>query len=307
MYSEEATSPTAGTTAGASIEILHVVPGQRCNLTCAHCATSSGPTAASRVNADDFAQIEAAVRSISPPRLLFTGGEPTFYIDEINRIVDCHPDPSRCIVQITTNGWFARSAAGLSAVLGRIKKLDHVQLSHDKYHGLLLPDSQIGALIEWTAARGIEFNISVAITCPEDMAFADDLQRRTGATVLYTRMEAAGRARENGLQFHFPMFERGVLNERCPNRKSVTYLPRRGFTVCCANLAFSDDSDGFVHANLEEHLSSAFYREIQDRTMGEMLESRGISAEGLAPEYSSACRLCELVQRHPSSRGTNGR
>lgn len=279
----------------ARLEVLHVIPGYLCNLSCSHCVTRSGPQRLSRLTEAELKAVIGAVKRHRPRLLLFTGGEPTLYINDINDIVASHPEPSESGVQITTNGWFARSARATEAVLGRLSRLNRLQLSYDHFHGSPQTMEQAIALASWCRERGVIFNTSVAITSPTDMIFADELQRRTGERVVYTFVEAAGRARERRLEYRFDRFQPEVLEATCPGRGTLTYIAGRGFTLCCANLAFNSDSPDFVHPTAESHLSSRFFQDMSTKSMGQLLNDAGLEVSKLLPNHSSPCGLCERI------------
>jgi len=273
---------------------LQVIPGYLCNLKCAHCGTNSGPAAAGGLTEDEILRVEEAVRTIAPANLLFTGGEPTLYTDTVNRVVAAHPHLGDCSVQITTNGWFARSRSSMATILGRFQKLDRIQLSHDRHHGATSPADLAGPLKAWCDERGLHFNVSVSITTPEDMLFADSVQRETGANVIFTRVENAGRAKQERVAFPFQRFERKVEDAVCPNRGVLSYICGKGFSICCANLTFNNVGK-FHHATAREHLQSEFYREMAEERLGSMARKRGIDAGAFLPEHSSPCGYCERL------------
>lgn len=280
----------------APIGILNVVPGLHCNLECPHCVTRSGPSARGGLSDAEVAAVQDAVRRTRPALLVFTGGEPTLYTEIIERILRAAPPLPDTAVQITTNGWFARDDKTLDAVLTRLSRLDRVLLSTGRFHMESPPTERIRALKAWCDARGVTFSVSVCLGSPEDLVAAASLHEATGAEVTYTRVEACGRAADLNISFPYTSFETRVLDRFCPNRGTLTYIVGRGFSVCCANLAFNGARSGFVHETLDEHLESGFYAEVESRTLGQMLTARGKELDAPHPEWSSACSLCEHIQ-----------
>lgn len=121
------------------IQMIHVMPGYKCNLYCTHCGNNSGPNASDALNTDELNSLSRCMSLHSPRKLLFTGGEPTLYIDIINQIISAHADKDNLIVQITSNGWYAKGGRKLILkVLQKIEQLNHLQLSYDVFHGSLL-------------------------------------------------------------------------------------------------------------------------------------------------------------------------
>lgn len=281
----------------APIAIFNVVPGLHCNLECPHCVTRSGPLAHGGLSDAEVAAVQEAVRRTRPALLVFTGGEPTLYTDLIERILPAAPPNPVTAVQITTNGWFARDDKTLESVLKRLSRLDRVLLSAGRFYKTTPPPERIRALKAWCDARGVGFSVSFCLGSPEDLVAAAELHEKTGAEVTYTRVEACGRAVDLNIAFPYASFETRVLDRFCPNRGTLTYIVGRGFSVCCANLAFNGDRPGFVHATLDEHLASGFYEEVESRTLGQMLAAREGASGMPRPEWSSACSLCEHIHQ----------
>ena len=88
-----------------AVDLLHVMPGYRCNLTCTHCVNNSGPNRTTRLTLEELERVKDEVRVRRPKRLIFTGGEPTLHADLINSILSAHPDLDDTHVLLTTNGW----------------------------------------------------------------------------------------------------------------------------------------------------------------------------------------------------------
>jgi organic radical activating enzyme len=277
------------------IEVFHVLPGLFCNLSCGHCGSSSSPKEKYRLTQEELKAIASALKIFSPKKLLFTGGEPTFHIDEINEIISNHPDLEKCSVQITTNGWFAKQEARISKVLNRFVKLDSVQLSYDQFHKSKLESENIYHLSEYCSKNNIKFNISVSVSDPSELVLVSQLKQETKVPVIFNKIEACGRAKETEVQFRYPIFESRVLGEKCPNINTLNYICGRGFTICCSNLIFNQHKGNFANLSLNEYLSSEFHQEMKTKTFQQMLDERGISKATLRPEHSSACQLCEYA------------
>ncbi len=276
------------------IEILHVMPGLFCNLSCDHCATSSGPNERLRLTSGEVGDLVEVIKTHLPKKLLFTGGEPTFYLEILNQLISSHPLLLDCEVQVTTNGWFARMGR-ISKVLGSVVKLDHVQLSYDRYHYPKLAIEDVNAIKDYCVENNIGFNIVSSISDPLDLIFVNEVEEKTKTKVIYNRIQDAGRAKLSGNAFKYPVFESGVLGEKCPNAGMVTYITGRGFSACCSNLVFNSNDEFFIHSSISEHIQSEFYKEIQSKNFGEMILDRGIPVSELTPECSSVCHLCEFI------------
>ncbi len=69
------------------LSCLHIIPGYYCNFTCAHCATNSGPNKTIHLNANELEIIKQNINDYLFEKIIFSGGEPTFYINKINTIL----------------------------------------------------------------------------------------------------------------------------------------------------------------------------------------------------------------------------
>lgn len=279
------------------IEMLHVMPGMFCNFSCSHCCNDSGPKNLKRLSENEVAAICSAVQYYSPNRMVFTGGEPTFYVSEINRIVQAHPNLAKCHVQITTNGWYATSAEKINSVLGQIHQLDHLQLSYDQFHGTQFKIEYMQHLFDYCKRKQITANISVSISDPIQLACVSDISKTIDVPIIFQKVDASGRGRENNLAFRYYEFEPETLEKKCPNLGQVSYICGRGFSVCCSNLMFNGPRKAIAHSTIDEHVQSTFYQRMQTHTFGELIEAAGISRDELLPEHTSRCKLCELIHQ----------
>lgn len=277
------------------LDILHIMPGYYCNFFCSHCLNDSGPKQQTRLSDAEIAQIQGVIHRYRPKQLLFTGGEPTFFIPTINTIMASHPALSSCVVRVTTNGWFAKDLQSIAQVLGAFTKLDHLQCSFDTFHGSSVRAEHLRNLAVYCRRHQIRFNVSVCISDPRDLIAASRLQQEVDAQVTFQKVDASGRARTRHKAFKYFTFEREVLEKRCPNVGQMNYICQKGFTLCCSNLIFNGSVPSIAHASLEEHVQSAFYQEMSTSTFGDMLKRRGLSAEQLRPEHSSPYGLCEYL------------
>jgi MoaA/NifB/PqqE/SkfB family radical SAM enzyme len=283
---------------GGSLEILHIMPGLLCNFQCTHCVNDSGPNRSEKMDSAQVENVFREVRERGPKRLVFTGGEPTLHIDIINRLIEAHPDQNSLEVFMTTNGWYSKNAQTLKLTLDKIRKLTHLQLSYDIYHGTKVTTEDIFRLRDEVRGRGVEFNISVCITSPQELIQANRLQKELSELVIFQRVDAVGRAKTNQLQFKYPDFEPEVLNRKCPNLGQMSFIVNKGFSVCCSNLAFNPSPPQEVfHESIDSHMQSEFYRNLETKTFGQMLKEKGISPSNLGPDFSSPCRICELAHQ----------
>lgn len=278
------------------IDTIHVMPGLYCNFYCSHCVNDSGPKQTLKVTPSELKYIRESISLYRPKRLQFTGGEPTFYIDEINNIIESHKNINECEVQITTNGWYANSMSEVESNLGKINKIDFILLSYDKYHSSKITPSQVSLLKKYCGMKSIKFCVSMCITTPLEAIEAKKIMNEINVDFLFQKVDATGRAKKNKLKYQYPTFEESVLDGKCPNLGTLSYIPQKGFTVCCSNLIFnSKEVTNFCHENANEHLASDFYESMSNHTFRELLEEKKLDTKSLKANLSSPCALCETI------------
>lgn len=277
------------------IKVFHVQPGLQCNLSCSHCANNSGPNEKLRLSPSELESIKAAIERFVPENLLFTGGEPTLHIPEINAVIAAHPKLHEAKVLLTTNGWFTKSDDDIAKTLGQFMQLDEVLLSYDRFHGSKVKHDDILRLKDYCSNNNQEFSVSVCISNPVELIWAQELKQKIQVPVIFQRVTASGRAKTNNKAFQYFHFEKEVLEKKCPNLGTISYICGKGFSVCCSSLIFNSNMRDIYHDTVEGHMESPFYQKISKNNFGELLAGKEMSLTVLEPKHSDPCSLCELV------------
>lgn len=313
---------------------LAVSPGYKCNFKCGHCCNLAGVPgidefdagtlslsgAASEITAFmpggspvkaggrifDFCQpggmtekealaVAAAIRGYGVRLLQFTGGETTFYLRDINRILQKAGDLSRCCVAVTTNGHFAATAGAAMKVLGSVSKLDIVQLSYDKFHAEFLPFFKVRNLIEACGRLGKLLTVNISLQSPADLLLVNKLKAAGIKDVTYQKIIPVGAAKINKVSFPALAFDKKVLAKKCPGINSIIYLCGRGFANCCITLALSGKYPGMYHPTVGKLMRSRVYRLMSGNTFGQIMKKFGLPSAELRAEHSYECVLCEHI------------
>lgn len=279
------------------METLNILPGYLCNLKCTHCLNDSGPHRQnSGLTEAEFLQISDDINEYSPKKIMFTGGEPSLYIDSINRILGFHPNINNCEVTITTNGRFAINIENALVVLKKIKKLNRLQMSFDLFHHNTSDKFNIEYLHTACNRLGIPMVLTMAISEPAQLILATKYTEYFGVNVIFQKVGKAGRAKRNGIDFKFFTFEPEVLKKKCPNNGAIAYIAGKGYSSCCSGLVFDNQIDGICHKSIQQHLKSKFRLNTQNMTMEDLANEKGVNTTiPLAPELSSVCALCEYI------------
>ena len=271
---------------------LGVVVGYKCNFQCAHCCVRDcGPISLTLVEKN---KIGSVIVRHAPRSILFVGGEPTLYLDDINEILSYAKDLSGITIKITTNGHFAVTVAAAVRVLKSFLKVDSVQLSYDSFHAEFLPFRRVKNLYRACKTLGIKFCVINTISSPLDLAGLKKIKSVGEFKILINKVMNVGAALHNGIKYHYPSFDRRVLRKKCSLRGGIGYICGRGFSLCCSNLVYEAGLP-VAHESVGQHKGSRFYRLISSMTFGELLKKARLSSVDLPPEFSTECNLCEYV------------
>lgn len=277
------------------IDVLHIIPGYFCNLECTHCGSLSSPRRKRGMSKEEMSLLKKTIKEHLPKNILFTGGEPTFYIDEINELIDSIDKRDAHVIQITTNGWFATSITKTESTISSFLKLDKIQLSFDLFHGSTTTIENIKNIANFCSKNKIDFNISVCISNPTDLNKAADILKEVHVPISYQKAEPFGRAKKNDISFRYFTFQEDVLKTKCPNLGIISYISGVGFTTCCSNLIFNQKNSKYASNSIEGHLSSDFRKNLQNNTMADLMSKYNIKKKELLPTHSSTCSLCEYI------------
>lgn len=278
---------------------MNIIPGLKCTMTCDHCVNDSSPFRDNKVTADEITNIITALNKLQPREIVFTGGEPTLYIDQCNQILNNLIFEYKVI--LTTNGSFAVNPVRTQKVLDNFLRLNTVQLSFDKFHNGARNTSSPYLIREYCKRKNLDFVIIVSLSSPEEIIFVNNLKKEYKCNVVFQKIEGSGRARETHTEFEHPIFDETVLKEKCPNRNTFTYISHVGFSPCCSNLVFNSNLAPYADFDINRLQKSEAYREIVNMSFEDRLKKYKISRRNLLARHSSPCNLCEFIEMNKSS------
>lgn len=275
------------------VNVIGITVGTECNIRCRHCLVDE-KLASKRITNKEVLHLKGEIAKYLPKLIVFTGGEPTLYIEEINEIVSSLPKSSKIEIKIITNGRFAQTLDAAREVLGRFKSLTSVAMSYDKFHAEFVPESCVRNLVEACGMVGLPFNVMCAIESPLDLTILNCF-KLSGTRIATQKVLPIANANINGFEYEYPEFDEEILKKKCPNLGGIVYNCGRGFTVCCGFLASGGDTVRYVHSTIAGHLRSRFHKMISGHTFAQLLRLSGISRDQLLPKHSDPCAICSLL------------
>ncbi len=278
------------------ISQLVILPGYACNFKCAHCGT----TGERRLQLSDkeIRLLHRTVNNYDFRSVSFAGGEPTLYIDEINRVLSGFDELEKIDISITTNGHFAETVAKAAGLIAAIKKLDKIRLSYDRFHKQFLPYTHVRNLYEACRGSGVDFGAILTIQSPLDLVLSKELRQAGDFPIGVQKVLPIGRAKSNNVGYSYTEFNPAVLREMCPNKRKISYLCGRGFSVCDVSISFREfkkHPEKYLRPSAEKLFESDFYQRMATMKFAELLKRCGDPAIKFSPAHSSHCVLCEHI------------
>lgn len=280
-----------------SVKVFNVVLGNTCTMSCAHCAPKSHPGDKARISDQDIRNIHDALPQLNFETLMFTGGEPTLFIDELNRIIqlcmDAKGDSFR--VSITSNGWYGKNENRTRELLGRITNLNKLQLSFDEFHEQFINAESLKKVVAYCHEKRIDCCVLSCIREPKDIIKLKEYESELGVPVSYQPVAPVEKAVENGVCYKHLTFDVTTWGKKCPNIGTISFFPGFGFTICCSSLInHKNHFSKISNADLGAYLNSEFHSDISSKTFSE-IATKDLDGIKVVPTDSHECGLCEKV------------
>lgn len=183
----------------ARTAILQIHPSLRCNLSCGHCYSSSGPSARTELDAETLRDVISDAAAMGYQVVSVSGGEPLMYagLDEVLS----HAKSRGMRTTVTTNGFFNTER------LNRLKQLvDVLAISldgppeiHNRIRGSARAFERLEAGLENVRSAGIPFGFIHTLTRQnwEHLLWLAEFASANGASLLQIHpLEMTGRAGE---------------------------------------------------------------------------------------------------------------
>lgn len=140
---------------------LNFIVTDKCNIKCDFCAVGSGPNLEGNLSFNEMCSIYDQLHKLSKiDSVVFTGGEPFIYLDEIYNTLDfIYKKNQRPVVRIITNAYWATSFNLAKEILSKLKKVGLTELNYsvDDFHQQFIPVERIKNAVE----AALDLNIPV--------------------------------------------------------------------------------------------------------------------------------------------------
>lgn len=186
---------------GERARILQVHPSRRCNLSCRHCYSLSGPSERDRLDVSLLQQAIIDAAALGYNVASFSGGEPTIY-PGLPALLDAAHGAGMFTAAVT-NG-MTLTDARLRSFRSRLDllavSLDGVPESHNRMRGSPRAFESMAARLPALRATGIRFGFIFTLTQSnlDELAWVVEFAVNQGAALLQVHpLEEVGRARDS--------------------------------------------------------------------------------------------------------------
>ncbi len=177
---------------------LILIVNDVCPLRCEHCSVGYSSRFSGSSKQVDVSRLKETLGSIDTnvySRIILAGGEPSRSPDLLEAVIDaCHDFGLQ--VAVTTAPVWAKSPAAATRFLEKIRRIDSVILSLDRFHLNHLDLQFYKHAIAACGAMDIDVNVHVSFSCSEDFGIVNGLGDSLHAVrlVSYQRIMPVGNA-----------------------------------------------------------------------------------------------------------------
>lgn len=269
---------------------LGIIPGFSCTLACKHCITSSKPNHSVHLTNNEIEHLieDIATNSSNITELIFSGGEPSLYIDSINKIlsgIKSHIDGIK--ISMVTNGHFATDQNSCEFLLD-LPKLDSLSMSYDEFHELGISFERVVELNKFCAKHDLHFEVNCVLGSPQAYKY-EKLCHDHNIPFFLSTMAFLGRAQS--LETTYPQRNKPIdIESTCAHLHGAVYLPGRGYSWCIKNLTWeSKEFDNLIFSNTIKGLfTNNYYKHLHQTPFSQMLTHLGKSRS----DYRTGCEIC---------------
>lgn len=145
------------------IKGINFIVTDRCNITCDLCGPGCGPSFQDHLTADNMAGIlREAAQWATISQVVFTGGEPTLFIDEICQAAKVAKSLGAKGIRLVTNGSFGKTRMSSDRTISKLKVagFTEIALSVDDFHLVYIPLKTIRNVVDIALGQGISVNLT---------------------------------------------------------------------------------------------------------------------------------------------------
>jgi len=272
---------------------LYLFISDACNFKCEHCIASSDSTSKRFVLTQE--EMNKVIREVNEneniSQVHFSGGEASLHEESMILFQNSVSRPIK--YSITTNGSFYKRAKSFFTKI----HLDEICLSYDKYHAPFISKEALKEVISEALLLNIRIVLRYTYEKLEELAEAKELLFDERIIFSPGTVLLGGRQKE----FDGRAIGNHPLKSECPSldRKNTEgereiYMPNRGYTPCCGQLAFDEQaSDNFLYSN--KIRDSKLLHELNKGPFEEQLKKAKLVYDHM--DFKNPCEICSFLYK----------
>ena len=283
----------------------------KCNLSCRHCCNESGPNGNDKLAEEAAADKIREAAELGIRKIVFTGGEPSLYMDEIVRLLAVATSCGLAS-QVVTNGLWREDVASIESQVETLKisRVGRIGLSLDAFHHQPESLDKIERICRSARRSNIEVGIQEVNRNQHDKkskeVFISRIMR-LGTMANFSGIYPFGRAAKACRQTDFADVLPVWSASHCTTLGQITYTPDGRLIPCCGLSYYDimkskDDNACFIIGTIGEKLSDTLQRSHDNIFLsvlgtagpyGFVLLAREFGHRLVLPDtLSSICEIC---------------
>ncbi len=291
---------------------LALILTARCNASCTHCCSDSGPHKREALATGNVLALMDEAARLTPPgeRLHFglTGGEPFLDLAQLAELIR-HGMALGALMTCVTNGFWASSEAKADAVIRRIREsgLEHLGVSTSRYHQQFVPLERVGRAVFAAKQHGMTTQLKIAYSAADqDGGLVAKWSEAVGADEVHSFPLVPYLRQGASLPESDYVRSPGLPEGRCP--ASILTVRENGAAYTCCNpggtsplLEVGNVLESGLAATLDRYRFEPVLQVL--RGAGPAYLARAAVAAGhgsrLREAYAEQCDLCAHIASDP--------
>jgi len=224
-----------------SIDSVHLIYTNKCNIKCNHCVYSCSPEKKLKLNLEKSLSLLDSFPKFKIKHLGISGGEPLLYLNEVLQII-FKAKKQGLKVTLLSNGFWGSSIEKAEEIVSKLKKagVTLLRISSDDFHQKFIPQQNIFNILD--ASRKQNLCVSLSFAFLNDYSqlgfvakyrdYFNKINSKEELGFIFQPVQPIGRAFKKIPKEKFVSSKRLFKKEKCPLNELAVSYSGKGFACC---------------------------------------------------------------------------